>query len=191
MEILDSVLLVDDDESANFFHRNLIQNMGVAREIVEAGNGRQAIRFIEENYYGLRQLPSLVLLDLAMPEMDGIELIRQLKSSNLLAVNKIPLAVVTISTSEKDQKAVHELGDFIYVTKPLNEAKFLDIIKTAVVPTLLSSEKRRHINELQKELEQQMGFLKQQHQWLKERQKEIIQFTSEIREKIRKFRNDD
>jgi CheY-like chemotaxis protein len=190
MQVLDSVLLVDDDEAANFFHKSLIKKLGIAREIIETKDGREAFNFIEQNYHSLKQLPSLVLVDIAMPKMNGIELIQELKNSELLAVNKIPIAVVSVSTSEKDQNAIRELGNFPYVTKTLNDVKFFDILQSVVVPSLVSNQKRTYINEMQRDLEQQLEYLKQQREWLKERQKEIVKYTEQVREKIKKLRGE-
>ncbi len=91
MQVLESVLLVDNDEVANKLHEGLIKELGLSRTIVSKKNGKEAFDYIETSYRSLRQLPSLILVDLAMPIMDGVELIEEIKSSELLSVNKTPL----------------------------------------------------------------------------------------------------
>lgn len=188
MQVLDSILLVDDDEASNFFHKSLINSLGIAREVVETRDGREAFSFIQQEYYNQKQLPSLVLIDIAMPGMDGIQLIQELQHSRLLSVNKIPLAVVTSSASEKDQKAVRELGNYKYVTKALDELKFFEILSTAVAPTLASDVKKKFINEVHRGLATQMDYLKEQHMFLTQRREEINRYIQEVREKIKSMK---
>jgi CheY-like chemotaxis protein len=189
MQVLDSVLLVDDDVAANFFHRNLIHNLGLAREVIQTTNGREAFDFIENNYRTNRSLPSLVLLDIAMPKMDGIELIKHLKESNLLGVKKIPLAIVSISEKEKYEQELNSIGEISYVTKPLSKLKFLDMLQKTIVPSLNSSDKINYINSLHQELDTHMQFLKHQNAFLQEQRNKIREHRNEIRDRFNKYKD--
>ncbi len=193
MQVLDSVLLVDDDQASNFFHKSLIRKYDLAKEVIDTRDGHEALSFIHHKYYSHLQLPSLVLIDINMPGMDGFELIKELQHSDLLSVKKIPIAVVTSSNKESDKKAIRNLGNYKYVTKPLDGVKFFDILKSEVVPSLFSKEKKKYINEMHMRLEQEMIFLKKQHEFLEERREEIKKYTEEVRNKINNLRksNDD
>jgi CheY-like chemotaxis protein len=183
MQVLDSVLLVDDDEVANNLHKNLIEELGLARNVVSKKNGKEAFHYIEHSYRSLKQLPSLVLVDLAMPVMDGYELISELQQSELLSVNKIPLAIVS-SVPIEDRRLIDEISKFDYILKPLDEIKFLEILHSTVFPTL-SDSKQNYINTLHQELEASRKFLRQQHTFLNKRREEI----KKLKEKIIQLKN--
>lgn len=125
--LLDSILFVDDDPITNFYHLNLANKMQVAREIVVKTHGEDAIHFINERYWSRQSLPSIILLDLNMPLVNGMEFISALRSSELLGVKNIPVAIITCSTAPHDLACLCEQG-YCYVYKPLTEEKFYEII---------------------------------------------------------------
>jgi CheY-like chemotaxis protein len=125
---LDNILLVDDDDISNHLHCEIISKLEIAREVVCQRNGRDAIEYIARQYYTFKSLPSLILLDLKMPIMDGFDFINEIKKSDLLTVNRIPIAILTTSDNEEDKRRIQQLGDFFYLTKPLTEEKIWQII---------------------------------------------------------------
>lgn len=189
MQILNSVLLIDDDKVAVDMNSKLIKGMGIAREIHQVSNGREAIEFINSSYFSMGALPSLLLVDMAMPIMSGPEFIRELKHSELLAVNKIPLAVLSAHLSNKNQKLIHDLGGFKFVTKPLNASKIVEILKSEILPSITNPLKRDYINQLDEEVAEILEFLKLQHQYLIQRRQEIKQYNNQIREKFQDYKN--
>jgi CheY-like chemotaxis protein len=126
---LDNILLVDDDEISNYLHCKIISKLEIAREVVCQKNGRDAIEYIENQYHSFKSLPSLILLDLKMPIMDGFDFIHEIKKSDLLTVNRIPIAILTTSNNKKDKQRIKQLGNFSYITKPMTEEKIWQIIE--------------------------------------------------------------
>ncbi|MFL5729520.1 MAG: response regulator [Cytophagaceae bacterium] len=121
--MLDTILLVDDDEVSNELHMRLIRQMNIARQIICHVNGQDALNYIENQYKTFQPLPSLIFLDLKMPVMDGFAFIKAMKASQLITLNRIPLAVVSVS--EEGMQNISALGDYFYMTKPLTEDKIL------------------------------------------------------------------
>lgn len=87
------ILLVDDDESVIFFHKLLIQKLEITDELIIKKNGKEAIDYLREQGGGAL-MPSLILLDIDMPVMDGYEFLeaytklpRQLQVSNIIIVS--------------------------------------------------------------------------------------------------------
>src|SRR6185437_8204927 len=129
---LESILLVDDDEIANRLHERLIQKMNIARNVFAKRNGKEALEFIRQRYHNSNSLPSLIILDLSMPVMDGVDFLKEICRSNLLFVNRIPTAIVTNSALVEDKKKVSEVRNCFYITKPLTEEKLLQIVQSTV-----------------------------------------------------------
>ena len=132
MKGLDSILLVDDDSIANHLHERLIKKLKLGRQVYTKTNGREALKFIEEQYYSSRTLPSLIILDISMPVMDGIDFIKEICQSNLLYVKRIPIAILSNSVHAEDVRRVNEVRPCFYVAKPLTEAKLNVIIENAL-----------------------------------------------------------
>jgi two-component system response regulator len=74
----------------------------------------------------LRPAPKMVLLDLKLPKIDGIEVLRRLKADERMRT--IPVVVLTSSTEQRDLKAAYELGVNSYVTKPIEFPEFSRIL---------------------------------------------------------------
>lgn len=122
---LNRVLLIDDDEATNFLNRHVIENAGVADEIMTVLNGKEAIDFLsnkgayEKNGPELPQ-PMLILLDINMPVMDGWEFLEAYQK--LPEKQKCHTIVVMVTTSfnpddRKRAERIAELAD--YRNKPL------------------------------------------------------------------------
>jgi len=126
---LDSILLVDDDAIAHRLHEKLISKLKLARTVFMKHNGKEALDFIKHRYHNSHTLPSLVILDLNMPVMDGVDFLKEICRSNLLYVNRIPIAILSNSAHATDMKKVAEIRNCFYATKPLTEEKLLQIVE--------------------------------------------------------------
>lgn len=104
------VLVADDEADVLMLVSMNLQRAGF--EVLRASDGREALDFAR------RELPDLVVLDLMMPEMDGLEVARQLKQSPLTA--QIPVVMLTARADEVDRIVGLELGADDYVTKPFS-----------------------------------------------------------------------
>lgn len=71
MKKLNCVLLVDDDITTNFLNESLIEEMDIAKQIMVAQNGKEALELIERYFNEESSCPQLILLDINMPVMDG------------------------------------------------------------------------------------------------------------------------
>lgn len=130
MALLDSILFVDDDPVANFHHRSLAKELNVAREVIVRTNGKEAMNFIKELYRTGQSLPSLIVADLNLPVMNGMEFIRELRTSDLLGVKRIPVAIVAAASSPRDLAAASEYGCSLFC-KPLCHSLMAQIVNAA------------------------------------------------------------
>ncbi|MBI3221986.1 MAG: PAS domain S-box protein, partial [Nitrosomonadales bacterium] len=132
-DIMLSILLVEDDPAhAEIVRRNL-ENARVANQLHWVADGQEALDFLQHSgkYQNLHDapVPGLILLDLRLPKVDGIEVLNAVKSDPQLA--KIPVVVMTTSAAESDIARAYENRANSYVVKPLDLGKFtalLDVI---------------------------------------------------------------
>lgn len=118
------ILLVEDNlEEAELAIRSLKKN-NLANHLVHIDDGAEALDFIfsRGKYEGIPKRPKLILLDLKLPKVDGLEILRQLKSQD--ETKAIPVVVLTSSREEKDIIDSYELGVNSYIVKPINFQSF-------------------------------------------------------------------
>jgi CheY-like chemotaxis protein len=125
-----SILLADDDDGhASLVERNL-RRAGVLNRVIRVQNGRQALDYIfaRGEYEGEAVPASLVvLLDINMPEVDGIEVLRQLKSN--AATSQLPVIMLTTTDDPREIERCYQLGCNIYITKPVDYEEFIEAIR--------------------------------------------------------------
>jgi two-component system, chemotaxis family, chemotaxis protein CheY len=112
---LSTILIVDDDPSTRFVLRLILEREGY--KVIEAGNGAAALDLIRPD-----PLPDIVMTDLMMPVMTGVELVRRLRSEPRTA--KIHIVVVS-----SNPEAAHSLEVDAIVTKPFTATKLADRIR--------------------------------------------------------------
>ncbi|MEI9893182.1 MAG: response regulator [Chthoniobacter sp.] len=124
------ILLVEDSEHdieltlAALEAHNVVNGVDIARD------GAEALDYLYRrgSFAGRSsELPVVVLLDLKMPRVDGLEVLRQIKSDPEL--KKIPVVMLTSSREEQDLVRSYELGVNAYVVKPVNFTQFMDSVK--------------------------------------------------------------
>ena len=128
MEAAPRVLVIEDSKTDVFLIREALETAGVRAEIDVVHDGQAALRFLDE---GAR--PALVLLDLNLPKIPGIQVLAELRQSPSCAT--VPVVVVTSSDSESDLQAIAELGVTSYFRKPHSLDAFMslsDVIKGAL-----------------------------------------------------------
>jgi len=123
-----SILLIDDDGIANHLHTVLIKKHNISRDVFIETNGKEGFDFIKKRYYTGKSLPSLIILDIDMPVQDGFSFLTQLLNSDLLAVKNIPVVILTNSVCSEDINRIKELGDFVYLQKPLSDNNLLAMV---------------------------------------------------------------
>ena len=130
MHELKRILLVED--SANDIELILaaLEENHLGNEVVVVRDGEEALDYLyRRGVYRLRREgnPVVVLLDLKLPKVDGLEVLAQLKSDAELKV--IPVVVLTSSSEEQDLIESYNLGTNAYVVKPVDFHEFVDAIK--------------------------------------------------------------
>jgi len=123
-----TILLVEDDDGhARLLEKNLRRG-GVANRLMRVSDGQEAVDYVSRT--GIYQdpdtypLPSVVLLDVRMPRMDGFEVLNHLKSDPLLM--KIPVIMLTSTDNQREIDRAYELGANGYVVKPVGVESFID-----------------------------------------------------------------
>lgn len=115
--------MVDDSmEDAELTIRAL-QKENLASNLLHLEDGEDALHFLFSVH---NQLPRVILLDLKMPKIDGLEVLRQLKTDSRLS--KIPVVVMTSSKEERDIAETYRLGVNAYIVKPVDIEKFMKAV---------------------------------------------------------------
>jgi len=116
------VLIVEDNEKNLKLVRDILQVKGY--ETVEAMTGEDGVRLAAE------RKPDLVLMDIQLPGMNGIDALRALRADP--KTGKIPVIAVTASVMQQDRKLIMDAGFDAYVGKPINLREFLDAVRHAL-----------------------------------------------------------
>jgi DNA-binding response OmpR family regulator len=122
------VLVEDDPKTWNLLLRPLGNT--IANEVIVARDGEEALEYLySRGKFKTRSNgnPAVVLLDLKLPKVDGLEVLKQVKSEEKLRM--IPIVVLTSSKEEKDMVASYKLGVSAYVVKPVDFHEFVNAIK--------------------------------------------------------------
>ncbi|WP_040280367.1 response regulator [Psychroserpens damuponensis] len=108
-----NILLIEDDMIEVMKLNRAVSSLKLQHNIVEANNGEDALKVLEQK----DKLPDVILLDLNMPKINGIEFLKILKSDDRLKY--IPTIILTTSSNKRDLLACFEIGIAGYVLKPL------------------------------------------------------------------------
>ncbi len=119
-----AILLVEDNPMDADLTVRAFRRRKVTNPIAVARDGEEALAWIPRWEAG-EPLPVVILLDLKLPRVHGLEVLRQLKSH--AALRRIPVVVLTTSTEEKDVQSAYELGANSYIVKPVDFDKFMDV----------------------------------------------------------------
>jgi CheY-like chemotaxis protein len=125
-----TILLVEDNPLDIELMLAALQEHGLTNEIVVARDGVEALDYLyRRNQYAGRPVghPLLILLDLKMPRVDGLEVLRQIKQDPDLRV--IPIVMLTSSREEQDIVESYNLGANAYVVKPVAFEAFVGVVK--------------------------------------------------------------
>ncbi len=126
------ILLVEDNASDEKLAVVALKRCGVDCEVVVARDGADAIDYLHgANRHKGRDpqaLPSVILLDLKLPRLDGLEVLRRIRAD--LRTNLLPVVVLTASKLEEDVVRSYSLGANAYVRKPVEFSEFAEAVKT-------------------------------------------------------------
>jgi len=117
-------LLVEDDEVDAMTVQRAFKDLKVTNELVHRINGEEALKYLRAED---SQMPCVILLDLNMPKMNGIEFLKILKEDEKL--KKFPVVVLTTSKEEHDIVESFELSVAGYIVKPVDYKRFVEAIR--------------------------------------------------------------
>ncbi len=130
MAELKRILLAEDNPKDVEMTLTALDEHNLANEVVVVNDGAEALDYLyRRGKYAMRadNDPAVVLLDLKMPKVDGLEVLRTIKNDNKLKT--IPLVILTSSREEKDLVESYKLGVNAYVVKPVNFQQFIEAVK--------------------------------------------------------------
>jgi DNA-binding response OmpR family regulator len=130
MNKLGRILLVEDDPKDVELTLTALEEYNLANEVIVARDGEEALEYLySRGKFKTRSSgnPAVMLLDLKLPKVDGLEVLKQVKSEEKLRM--IPIVVLTSSKEEKDMVASYKLGVSAYVVKPVDFHEFVNAIK--------------------------------------------------------------
>jgi two-component system response regulator len=126
-----SILLVEDSLADAEMTIDALREARIANPIVHVEDGVDALDFLHARnaFAGRRDgNPVVVLLDIKMPRMDGIEVLREIRTNE--ATRAIPVVILSSSREERDLAASWDLGVNAYVVKPVDARQFFDAVQT-------------------------------------------------------------
>ena len=126
MNIRERILIIEDEKSISHFISTVLTNNGY--ETMQARTGSEAQSMISSH------CPDLIILDLGLPDMDGMDILRQLRSWSSL-----PVVVVSARSHEKDKVLALDMGADDYLTKPFGTDELLARVRTAIRHTRTAS----------------------------------------------------
>lgn len=118
------LLLIEDDQIDALTIKRALTELGIAGQVIHTTNGVDALDYLRAN---TSTLPRLILLDLNMPRMNGIEFLRELKADPDLM--QIPVVVLTTSKEDQDITGTFQYGVAGYMVKPLDYSQFVNVIQ--------------------------------------------------------------
>lgn len=130
MNTLGRILMVEDDPRDVELTMTALDEYNLANEVVVTRDGKEALDYLYcRGEFSSRsgENPAVILLDLKLPKIDGLEVLQQIRSDERLKV--IPVVVLTSSHEEKDMVRSHQLGVNAYVVKPVDFQEFVNAVK--------------------------------------------------------------
>ena len=119
------LLLIEDDDVDAMTVRRALKDLRTPHTLVHAANGEEALEYLRNE---VNKQPGIILLDLNMPRMNGIEFLKVVKADERL--RKIPVVVLTTSRNERDILDSFQFYAAGYVVKPAGYKEFIDVVKT-------------------------------------------------------------
>jgi two-component system response regulator len=125
------ILLVEDNPSDIGLTKRALAKSHVANELVVAEDGQDALDYLfgAGSYAGreVTELPALVLLDLKLPRVDGLQVLRQIRADE--RTRRLPVVILTTSNEEQDVAHSYDLGANSYIRKPVDFTQFAQAVE--------------------------------------------------------------
>ena len=119
------ILLVEDDQVDAMTVKRALKEINITSKLDIVNDGEQALKFLKNPD---NETPGIILLDLNMPRMNGIEFLKIAKKDETL--KRIPVVVLTTSREDQDKVDSFNFGVAGYMIKPVDYQKFVEVVKT-------------------------------------------------------------
>lgn len=119
------ILLVEDDLIDVKTIKRALKELHITNELVVAGNGEEALSYLQNEQ---NKRPQIILLDLNMPKMNGFEFLQLVRRDDKLKM--LPIVVLTTSKEEKDKIDSFKLNVAGYMVKPVDYLQFVEVVRT-------------------------------------------------------------
>ena len=124
------ILLVEDNVSDIELTRRALRKSHIANELVAVEDGQEALDYLFGNAEGAKKekpLPTLILLDLKLPRVDGLQVLREIRAHE--TTKRLPVVILTTSSEEHDIIESYNLGANSYIRKPVNFDQFVKAVQ--------------------------------------------------------------
>jgi len=137
-----AILLVEDNPSDVKLTMRALEQNQITNELIVAEDGREALDYLFglDKYAGrdVRDLPAVVLLDLKLPRIDGLEVLKEIRSSSITSL--LPVVVLTSSNQQVDLIASYKMGANSYIRKPVDFSRFAEAVRNLGLYWLMLNE---------------------------------------------------
>jgi CheY-like chemotaxis protein len=124
------ILLAEDDPGHAALIEKSLRRAGVTNDMIRLADGQETLEFLVRRGEGRKrkhEAPYVLLLDIRMPKVDGVEVLRQLKQDGEL--RKLPVIMLTTTDDPREVQRCHELGCSVYITKPVDADLFIEAVR--------------------------------------------------------------
>lgn len=125
------ILLVEDNADDELLTLRALKKNNIRNEVVVARDGSEALEYLFgtgiHSGRDLQVMPQIILLDLKLPKVDGFEVLKQIRSSELTKL--LPVVILTTSNEDQDRVRGYGLGANSFVRKPVEFEKFIDAVR--------------------------------------------------------------
>ena len=125
-----TILLVEDNANDEFLTLRALKKYNIANDVIVARDGAEALDYLfgTGSFSGrnVAEAPVVMLLDLKLPKIDGLEVLRRVRAENHTRL--LPVVILTSSNEEKDVIQGYKLGTNTYVQKPVDFSAFVDAV---------------------------------------------------------------
>ncbi len=134
------ILLIEDNPMDEALALRALKKSNVLNRVVVMHDGVEALDYLfaDDSDGRPRPLPQLILLDLKLPRIDGLEVLRRIRSEDRTRL--LPVVILTTSTEEKDRLAGYRLGANSYVRKPVDFLQFVEAVRQLGIYWLVINE---------------------------------------------------
>jgi two-component system response regulator len=137
-----AILLVEDNPDDVLFTRRALERNNIVNELVVASDGEQALDYLIPTDGGDGLHPALVLLDVNLPRIDGLEVLRRVRANPRTAT--LPVVVLTTSNEERDIVRSYRLGANSFIRKPVAFSEFVEAARVLGLYWLLLNQPLPH-----------------------------------------------